>query len=229
MKRTELNADVLDKAMECSLFKFCDSEKVSNYLKDIGAYACDFDSSEVIPAELRRSAYGIIISGSVKIFSGDRHGNAFLMNVVSECEPFDISALIDMDERQPVSFITTAGRCRIVFVPTCPINQFMLDYPEIAANCFRFFCGRIEFLNQKIHSLSCGSSNQKLVNFLLNEFYCEDGKFMVRIKSCVELADRLNVSRASLYRAMDALKNEGIISHSGKIIVITDIAKLQER
>lgn len=229
MKKTELNSEVLDKAMECSLFKFCDSEKVSNYLKDIGAYVCDFDSGEIIPAELRRSAYGIIISGSVKIFSGERHSNSFLMNVVSECQPFDISALIDVDERQPVSVITTAGRCCILFIPTCPIAKFMLDYPEIAANCFRFLCGRIEFLNQKIHSLSCGSSNQKLVNFLLNEFYLEDGKFMVRIKSCVELADRLNVSRASLYRSMDTLENEGAISRNGKIIVITDITKLQER
>lgn len=229
MRKTELSPDILSKAMQCSLFKFCDEAKVNHYLENIGAYACDFDSGEVIPAELRRSAYGIIISGSVKIFSGDRSDNSFLMNVVSECEPFDIAALAGSEERQPISVIAAAGRCLILFVPTCPTAEFMRDYPEIAANCFKFFCGRIEFLNQKIRSLSCGGSNQKLVNFLLNEFYCENGKFLVRIKSCVELASKLNVSRASLYRAMDALQDEGIISHNGKTIVITDIAKLQGR
>lgn len=215
--------------MKCSLFKFCDSEKVNDYLENIGAFVCDFNSGDTIPTELRRSAYGIIISGSVKIFSGEHSGNSFLMNIISEGEPFDIAALTGSKARQPVSSITTAGRCRILFVPTCPINDLMHDYPEITANCFRFFCERIEFLNQKIHSLSCGSSNQKLVNFLLHEFYCENGKFLVRIKSCVELASKLNVSRASLYRAMDALQEDGIISHNGKMIEITDINRLQEQ
>lgn len=228
MKKIELADNIMKRVLKCSLFEFCPGEKAVDYLKNIGAYACDFDAGEYIPAELRCRSYGIVISGSVRIFSNDNGGSSFLMNVVSECEVFDISSLTGNTERVPLSVIKTAGKCRIVFVPTCPIANLMKNYPEIAANCFRFFCGRIEFLNKKIRAISCGTSDRKLANFLLNEFCCENGKRIVRIKSCVELASKLNLSRASLYRAMDTLTESGIISHEYKLIMIKDLPRLQE-
>lgn len=228
MKKIELADNIIQKALKCALFEFCPREKAVDYLKKIGAYACDFDAGEYIPSELRCRSYGIVISGSIRIFSKDNGGSSFLMNVVSECEVFDISSFTGDSEHAPLSAIKTAGKCRIVFVPTCPIADLMRNYPEIAANCFRFFCGRIEFLNKKIRAIFCGTSDRKLANFLLNEFCCENGKLLVRIKSCVELASKLNLSRASLYRAIDALEADGMISHEGKLIIIKDLPQLQE-
>lgn len=228
MKKVELADNIMQKALTCAIFEFCPREKAADYLRNIGAYACDFDAGEYIPPELRACAYGIVISGSVRIFAKDNGDNSFLMNVVSEREVFDISSLTGDTERVPLSVIKTAGKCCIIFVPTCPISDLMKNYPEIAANCFRFFCGRIEFLNKKIRAISCGTSERKLANFLLNEFCCENGRLLVRIKSCVELASKLNVSRASLYRALDTLSEEGIISRERKLIIIKDPARLQE-
>lgn len=229
MIKSEFTANDLKAALQCSLFKYCDDDTVSNYLNSIGVNVYDFTANEFIPPEIRRLSYSIIISGSVKIFTRDNGGNSVLLNVVNQHEVFDIAALTGERGHTPVSVVKTAGKCRILFIPTCKIENLMSDYPGIAANCFKFFCGRIEFLNKKIRTLACGTSEQKLVDFLLNEFYQENGRFLVRVKSCVELSDRLNVSRASLYRAIALLEDEGIILHSGRMIVITDMEKLQNR
>lgn len=227
MVKSEFTANDLEAVLQCKLFKYCDDDKIINYLNNIDAKVYDFSGNEFIPFDIRHNAYSIIISGSVKIFSKDNGDNPILLNVVNRYEAFDIASLTDDEKHVPLSMVKTAGKCRIIFIPTCKIEALMRDYPEIAANCFKFFCERIEFLNNKIRMLSCGTSEKKLADFLLNEFYQEQGEFLVHIKSCIELSNRLNLSRASVYRAFNMLETEGIILRRGKIIVIKDIEKLQ--
>ena len=81
--------------------------------------------------------------------------------------------------------------------------------------------------NRKIHTLSRATAEQKLADFLLSEFGVEGEKATVRIKSCVELAVRLNLSRASLYRALGTLEQSGMILRSGKLIELMDVPALQ--
>ena len=68
---------------------------------------------------------------------------------------------------------------------------------------------------------------RKLADFLLSEFTTDSGTPEVTVKSCAELATRLNLSRASLYRAFGQLEQSGMITRSGKTIVLTDVSALQ--
>ena len=103
----------------------------------------------------------------------------------------------------------------------------MERHPQIAANVMGFFCGRIAFLNRKIPTLSRGSVEQRLADYLLSEFTTDSGQPEVVIRSCAELAVRLNMSRASLYRALGTLEESGMIARSGKVIGLLDVAALQ--
>lgn len=223
--KSEWNANDFHTARECVLFDGCGEDTVRAYLDSSGVDVYDFAGGEAVPNALRTHCWAVVMLGSVKIFSGGE--NAVLLNVVGRSETFDIAALTGGRGNVPPSAVVTAGRCRIAFIAACDIETLMRDYPHIAANCFRFCSGRILFLNRRIHTLSCGSVESRLADFLLNEFYQEDGSFLVKLKSCVELADRLGVSRASLYRALGALENAGVIFRSGKRITILDMERLQ--
>ncbi len=226
MVKSEITANDFNTALTCRLFEGCGEDEVKKFWAASAVSVCDFAGGEEIPLSLRDSHWGIVLCGSVRIFSGG-DGGAVLLNVVGRREPFDIASLTGRRSATPQSRVTAAGKCRIAFLTAMELTVLMSDYPRIAANCFVFFTNRIAFLNGRLHTLSCGSAEGKLANYLLSEFTHEGGSCTVRLKSCVELADRLGVSRASLYRALGALEESGVISRAGKVITICDLEALQ--
>ena len=226
LMKNELTDCDLKAVLKCTLFENCSENDVIDYLNGAGVRLCDFAAGEIISPQLRGSSYGVVLSGSVRIFTNEG-GSCVLLNTVNQYEAFDIAALAGENGRVPLSTVKTAGKCRIMFVPALKIDQLMAQYPAVAANCFRFLCGRIGFLNKRIRTLACGTSEQKLADFLLNEFCLDNGKYFVKIKSRSELATRLNLSRASLYRAIDSLEADGIITQDGKSIIISNMERLK--
>ena len=219
MVKSEWNANDDSAAARCCLFHGCAPDEVKTFLQSSGVAVCEVAGGETVPHSLREQCWSIVLRGSVRIFS-DGEGGAALLNVVGTGEPFDIAALTGTRSAFPRASAITAGRSRIAFIKACDVNALLRDYPTVAANCLAFFTGRIAFLNRKIHTLSCGSAEGKLADFLLTEFRCEGDSLVVRVKTCVELASRLNMSRASLYRALGSLEERGAIARDGKRIVL---------
>ena len=89
--------------------------------------------------------------------------------------------------------------------------------PGAAIGFAAYLSARIRFLTRRIEALTAGDSASKLLSYLLERE--QDGK--VDIQSCAELARRLDVGRASLYRALDSLETSGDIRREGKKIFIT--------
>ena len=82
-----------------------------------------------------------------------------------------------------------------------------------------FMSDKIVYLNKKICSLTAGSTSKKLASFLLDN-QCNNAYTLTA--SISTLADMLNVGRASLYRAMDVLIDNGLIQRNGKTILLLD-------
>ena len=98
----------------------------------------------------------------------------------------------------------------------------LVSYTELALNYIKFLSGRIEFLNLKIDAFTATDAAQKLSLYLYNSTSEET-------KNLTELAKRLNMGRASLYRAVEALEKEGIIEKNGKKITVKHRELLKEK
>ncbi len=214
-------------AAGCQLFKGCADDEIKSFFDRSGVNVISFAGGDTVSPEMRANGWAIVISGSVRIFSGSESGGTMLLNVVGSGQPFDISSLAGCAGSPVMSEVRAAGKCRVAFIGAMDTMLLMSEFPKVAANCMAFFCGRIAFLNRKIHTLSRATAEQKLADFLLSEFGVEGEKATVRIKSCVELAVRLNLSRASLYRALGTLEQSGMILRSGKLIELMDVPALQ--
>ena len=80
-------------------------------------------------------------------------------------------------------------------------------------NFLRYLSTRVAFLTDKLERLSTMSAEDRLFSYLQKQAD-EEGHYTVR--SMTEFAALLNISRASLYRAIEQLEQSGALSHIGK-------------
>ncbi len=172
------------------------------------------------PREFIR-ALGIIVSGSIQVTKNSGHRLA--ISRLRTGELFGAAAIFN-DEEVFASILTALEPCSVIFFPEELIRQMMAMDFTIAENYIRYQSGRIRFLSSKIDGLSAGSAENRLAKYLL-ESTPDSGAVAATM---IELADMLNIGRASLYRALDSLISSGAVAKEGKRLVVTDRSQLEK-
>ncbi len=168
------------------------------------------------PQSFERSL-AVLCTGSLQVTKGD-----LIMSILSPGDLFGAAALFN-DEPDYATTLTARTPCSVLFFPQQLISRLMTEHPVLAERYIRYLSGRIRFLSDRVEGLTAGSSQQKLGQYLLKQL---DGDRVVLQGSATVLARHLHVSRASLYRAFDALERSGAIHRDGKTIRILDPALL---
>ncbi len=158
-----------------------------------------------------RRAIGLIVSGTVTVHT-PTDGRALMMNRLTAGDMFGAAALFDAADTY-VTTVTAEEETDIVFLSQDTVSDWLRRYPPLAENYIRFLSGRIRFLNHKVSMLTGGSAESRLYGYLQSH-QAEDGRVHMP-KSMVELAHTLHIGRSSLYRALDALTDSGILLHEG--------------
>lgn len=96
------------------------------------------------------------------------------------------------------------------------VAELLDDCPAFRRSYIAYLSERIHFLSRKVEGLTAPKVTGKLSRWLL-----ESGREEVSCPA-TELSRRLDVSRASLYRAFEELERAGAIRRAGKTIVILD-------
>jgi len=177
----------------------------------------DYDRDEIIfSPECFRKDLGIVLSGKVRVTKGK---TGFVVSELAAGELFGAAALFN-DEQEYVSTLTARTASRILFLKQEDVQRLMDIYPLIRANYIRYLSARIRFLSSKLDSISCGNGEKKLTAYLLGGMG-ENGKVFPEY-SMTELAGRLNVGRATLYRELQKLEELNVITRKGKTIVVVN-------
>ena len=161
----------------------------------------------------------VILSGNAaaKKEVGDK---AIIMRMMDAGGIFGVASLFS-EEEESVSFLEATKKTEALFIPKTLISQLVKTNGEFAEAYIRFLTSRIRFLNLRIKAYTSGSTEAKLAFHLL--MLDEDGNGRVDIGvSLIKLAEMLDIGRASLYRAMDALCEKEIISRDGHAVMIKD-------
>lgn len=193
------------------IFKAVDSAKLSELVESSGAYRTFRRGETILSPEHEASTMGMILSGSAAV----KKGRAVINTLVTG----DIFGAVTLfsDEPCPATEITAKVECSAIFFDKSAIQSLIVSDPNAAVGFAAYLSARIHFLTRRIEALTAGDSTSKLLSYLLERE--TDG--VVEIQSCAELARRLDVGRASLYRALDSLEASGDIRREGKKIFIT--------
>jgi len=165
---------------------------------------------------------GLVLSGSLQVvnFSGT------LLNRLLPGSLFGVSTVFT-EFTSHVTDIFAETKSEIYLLTEDELAQLFQKEPLIFRSYVAFLTDRIRFLNQKIDLFSAGSAEQKLMTYIKHNLQVDsEGQQFLQIGSMSQLASILGMGRASLYRAVDTLKAEGIISKAeGKKWIITNKKK----
>ena len=158
------------------------------------------------PRHFQRSL-GVVLEGRIQVNKGP-----LIMSVLGPGELFGAAALFN-DRPDYATTLTARTPCRVLLLPQAVCRSYVAYLSE-----------RIRFLSGKIDALTAGSAERKVAQYLLSRL---DGEWAELDCSATGLAQRLGVSRASLYRALDALEARGAVRRAGKRFRIPDPAALE--
>ena len=209
----------------CFLFEGVSPENVESAVSDERAELV-FLPKGVRLSELTDYAacLGVVLAGGLRVTQATN--DRFVMNVLRRGSVFGAADLY-ADEGEASSVLTAEADCRIVLLPRALVEELVRQNPRVGINLFRFLTGRIRFLNTTIRSLAAEGAGATLSCWLRENAVLHAGQYTVEVpKSFSDLAARLNIGRASLYRALDKFEQCGIIVRDGKTITIRDLDAL---
>lgn len=201
-------------AAESFLFREVPPEVLDGVLSDPRCLRLRAERGTVIydPHRFRR-CLGLILRGRVQVSKED-----LILSVLGRGEFFGAAALFN-DREDYVTTLTARADCDLLLFPQELVEELLERCPAAARSYIGYLSGRIRFLNEKIEGLIAGSAERKLAQYLLGR---ARGETVELDGPATGLARQLHVSRASLYRAFDALEAAGAAEKRGRTVYILD-------
>ncbi len=219
MRKEEINV-----IKNCFLFENISDEILKEVIEK-GFQFVEFEKGEVIYDKNNfKHSIGLILKGCVEIYR-----SKLLLNKLCEGGIFGVAAVFS-DSQQYSSRIIATKKCKIAFISENNLKVLFSEDANFAVNYIKFLSDRIAFLNRKIDGFSAPDAEVTVARFICQNA-ANNSKFQheVGVKSYSETAQRLNIGRASLYRALDALEAEGLIQKDGKTLRIRNFELLQKK
>ena len=212
MKQTYLKLILAQK-----LFDGCQPKMIEDIILGRGTLHC-FRSGEAMESEER--AVGILLSGRGVIYSSDK-GRQTLLRFISPGDAVGVAGLFADKAPDTRIYACGDGKSEMFFVGRKAFEELMTVETDgrFRTNLIKFLSDRVTFLNSKIDCVTGGSAERRLVMFLKNSSTNDNGEVEIGM-SMTALAHALDIGRASLYRAFDALEEDGAISRNGKCVRI---------
>ena len=222
MKLNEIETELVSKT---ELFRGLPPSVLTRILAVSDCTAAEYEKNEVVydKTNFYRSL-GIVLEGRLRVTKENADKRPIVMSTLQRGALFGAAALFN-SEPEYATKVTAIERSRVLFLPQRLIKRMIEREPDIAENYIRYLSERILFLNRKIYFLTAGTAEQRLAGFLLDNLAV--GEFSEMPMTMHRLADALNMSRASLYRAFDELTASGAVSKQGKLVCINNAELLK--
>ena len=219
----KVTADFLKKLSKFSLFTNASAGAIKLALSADDCEVKVFNSGEVMFGPETNVGYlAVILRGKGEVFSADP-GKDVLLDTVSVGETFGCDKLFGKGTSLSTRVVSKGGT-RVLFISEESLSQMLENDKNIMYNYIRIVTDRVRYLNEKIMYFTAGSTERRLALYLASL-----NKKTVRLSiSLTDLANTLDVGRASLYRAFDKLNEDGYIIKSEKIIIIINRDEMLE-
>lgn len=228
MNRTAKKKEYKEVLQGLFLFQGLGSEAVSQVYTSSGCECVEFEPGEMVYTQTSFcKALGVVLTGELRA-TRQGGGMEILLNVFSSGMVFGAAGLF-AEEASYVSDIQAIKRSRVFFIPEAVLSELFQQFPMAAEQYIRYLSGRIRFLNRRIDSFAGGNAEKRVAAFLL-DLAAEMGKQTFRLPvTYTDLAETLNIGRASLYRALEILQEDGSISRCGRDITLKNEIQLRKR
>ena len=200
------------------LFAGVEEDKLNVMLTD-GSCEKSFRRDEVIESgENGENRLCVILSGSAVVYSSDSERQVVL-RTLGRGNMFGVASLFGGSE-DLISRVKAKSPCTVLFIQEAALGRLFESSSRAMYNYIGFLTGRIRFLTGRIACFTAGSAERRLALYISSLCSEANSNEITLDVPAVTLSDILNIGRASLYRAFDALAEDGVIIREGKTIKI---------
>ncbi len=185
------------------LFDGVSSGKIIEIVREFSCEDKSYQKGDVIfsPEKFER-VLGVVLSGRIAVTKG-----RLSVSELSRGSLFGAAALFN-NEPEYASTLTTKTAATVLYFSQESILTLINRDERIRMNYIKYLSARIRFLSEKVDTLGEISSEKKLARFLLKN---ADASGHVNGCNFSEMAGRLGIGRASLYREFAKLEEAGVI------------------
>lgn len=182
-------------------------------LLDGAASVRAYKKDEVIFSRADRTrCVGLLLSGEARVLK-----DHVTVSVLRRGGQFGAVTLYNPAEGF-VNTIVARTACRVLFLDKAGVDVCMAENRDFAVAYIAYLSERIYFLNRKIEAYTAPNAEERLLVYLRDACGASGTLQNVNVS---ELARRVNVSRAGVYRALEALMAQGKLCYRGKTITLT--------
>ena len=199
------------------LFDRVPEETIRAWLNRSSATVTEYEPGEYLFRTTDRSdRLCIILRGTADVSRVSEDG-LMHMSTLKRNDLYGAASLFGGDTGY-VTDIRCNERVRALIITEEEVLSLLTENQTVLKNYLRYLNGRIRFLNKRLDAFSKNTVAARLLTFFSAE--AQDG--VCSVKNYTKLSETLCLSRATLYRALDALEAEGKIRREGKTIIITE-------
>lgn len=189
----------------CPLFRGLSQEIWDDVLE--AAWELEFARRDTLATpQLFQSGLGVVLEGRVEVTRG-----GMPMDVIGPGGLWGAMSLFLGRDRYPTT-LTAQTPGRALVLPEERVTELLERHPALARRYIQYLTERVAFLSDRLDALGAGAAADKLLCYL------RDRGGRVEGLPTAKLAAALGLSRATLYRAMDALEGRGLIARSGRTL-----------
>lgn len=219
-----MKKSVLALLSQCPIFKNMSEDDLCKITENFATLSVCEKHDVIFSENNYTRSLVILIRGSASVTK--QSGNSkILMNILKKGDIFGMATLF-YEEENYLTQITALEKVTMVVFPKENVQKIFSLYPAVSENYITILSEKIHFLNKKISTYTKSETIQKVASFILQ--YADSDKTQAVLPySITNIADALNVGRASVYRAFDTLENDSVIKREGKKIKILDLPALE--
>lgn len=212
MTKSTLNSS-LNFLKKTRIFKDADEKILTSVLNTYGKSISYSKNDIVFSRETYSPVICIIIKGEARVSKGE--------TVISHLKDGEIfgAAFLYNQSYEFENTVTALTPLKVVIIEKSGVDELIKCDSSISFNYISYLSERIGFLNDKIEGYTKPSAEEKLMLYLQKNADINNGKCEISV-SMTELSHVLQISRASLYRVIETLEQQGKICRNGKKIYV---------
>ena len=162
-------------------------------------------------------ALAVLVKGKLKV-GGRSEIKKLTISQMASGAVFGYATLFEKDDAFEPD-IRAACESTVLYLPEKLVRELIADDPAFACCVIAAQSAKIRYLNKQILSYTAPSAAEKLYRFLCSLPCAEDGAVSLSAPAA-QLAARLDMGRASFYRALRTLEEEGRIEKNKDKIIL---------
>lgn len=213
---------------DTELFKDVSLENLLSLFKTLHYKIEKYNKSDIIFIEGDECEnLGVILEGMVEIQKIDSNGKTMTIATFNPGDVFGEMLIFSEGHKFPMTVVSKSNST-VMHISKDSVIKICQAQTSFLYSFLRMICNKALILNTKLKEVTLKTIRQQICEFILIQSKKQGSSTIKLNMTKREWADIIGVQRPSLSRELIKMKEEGIIDYDKDLVLIKDMAALEE-